>query len=204
MLSKKSLVNTHFKNDNNEFLREILNYAKVKGIDDVTTIEVNDLTAPKDYQTYLNEREALSKITISDITSNTPLTVAASVGSKITGYQGTQAKSLTDDYVKAATDTVDMNTNKRVGFEVALGRKVTDLAIPTIETVNLVADEYKPETIVLIKNQMRREAKIRSKVILKDQLRKDIISLVAQKELIMNEKFDRVAAMNEIEALLKD
>ena len=38
---------------------------------------------------------------------------------------------------------------------------------------------------------------------MKDKLRTDIVALLGQKAVIMNEKFDRAAARDEIEALIK-
>ena len=204
IVSKTSLVKENFLGGNNKVVNEVLNYAKIKGIQDVTTIKATDLQAPSSYQNYLNEREALSKITVSDIVANTPLSVSTGVTSKIAGTEGTTAKNLTEDYIRKATETIDMNTSKRVGFEIDLQRKDTDFAIPTQETIDLYSDEVKPGKIALMKEQIRREAKIRADVILKDKLRADIVALVSQKAVIMNEKFDRAAARSEIENLLRD
>jgi hypothetical protein len=204
IVSKTSLVKENFLGGNNKVVSEVLNYAKVKGIQDVTTVKATDLKAPASYQSYLDEREALSKLTVSDIVANTPLSVSTGVTSKIVGIEGAAAKNLTEDYIKQATETISMNTSKRVGFEIDLQRKDTDFAIPTQETINLYADEKKPEKIALLKQQIKREAKIRADVILKDKLRADIVALVSQKAVIMNEKFDRAAARSEIENLLKD
>jgi len=204
ILSKTSMIKDNFLNNNQGVVRETLNYAKLKNISDITKVKATDLKAPATYKKYLEQREGLAKITISDIVANTPLNVSSNVQAKIQDKQGASAKNATEQYIEKATDTIKANTSKRVGFEIALQRKKTDFAIPTEETLSLYTDEVRPQKLLLMKKQIRREAKIKADIILEDKLRSDIVALVAEKTLILNERFDRDEAEKSIEDLLKN
>ncbi len=205
ILSNNSVVKNGFMNNNQKVINDVLSYAKTKGTQDLTKVTPDNLMegVPKDYNEYLSQRDGLSKLMIADEVSNSPTQVSNSLASKLDGKQGAAAKNVASEYVQKNTQMIDDNTQQRIGFEIDLQRKDTDLAIPLQDSINYYRDDIKPEKIAQLKDQIRREAKIQSEVLRKDKLRADIVSLVAQKTVIMNEKFDRAAAQNEIEALLK-
>jgi len=205
ILSKSSLAKTNFTNNNQTVTKEILTVGKVKGTQDLTSLTTKDLEAgvPKNYDEYLEQRDAVAKLTVSDVTTNTPTQVSNALNSKIKNKEGAAARTVAENYVQDATDLINANTDKRIGFEIDLQRKDTDLAIPTLDTINMYRDDIKPQKIAELKDQLRREAKIKADIITQDKMRADIVALIGQKAVIVNEKFDRAAARNEIEALLK-
>ena len=205
ILSKNSVVKSGFMSNNQKVINDVLSYAKLKGTNDLTTVTPNNLMegVPKNYNDYLSQRDGLSKLMIADEVANSPTQVSNSLASKLNGKQGAAAKSVANDYVQQNTQLIDDNTQSRIGYEIELQRKDTDLAIPLAETINYYRDDVKPEKIAQLKDQIRREAKIQADVLRKDKFRADIVSLVGQKAVIMNEQFDRAAARNEIEALLQ-
>lgn len=74
---------------------------------------------------------------------------------------------------------------------------------PTQEMVKLMRPDIQANEVAKIKDQMRREAKIRADLTLEAQKKKNIMELITKKSLIMNEKFDREQARATINAMLQ-
>lgn len=205
ILSNNSVVKNGFMSNNQKVINDVLSYAKTKGTQDLTTITPDNLMegVPRDYNEYLSQKDGLSKLMIADEVSNSPTQISNSLSAKLQGRQGAAAKEIANEFVHKNTQMIDDSTYNRIGYEIELQKKETDLAIPLQDSINYYRDDIKPEKIAQLKDQIRRESKIQAEILRKDKLRADIVSLVAQKTVIMNEKFDRVSAQNEIEALLK-
>lgn len=207
ILSKPSVIQTYFASNNHRVTREILNVGKSneKFGKDLSKINVSDIqdSVPKDYKSYQEQTKLLASSVNADSYITSPVQVSSSLSSKLKGKEGTGAKQTAENLVQDASQKINDMTEKRVQFEIELQRKDTDFAIPTQESLNIYRDDKKPEKIAQLKDQMRREAKIRADIELKDRLKADIVALLGQKAVIVNEKFDRAAARDEIEALIK-
>lgn len=207
ILAKPSVIQTHFTNNNQRVTKELLNVGKSNETlgKDLSKIKVSDIQAsvPKDYQSYQEQSKILAKGVTGDSYITSPVQVSSSLNSKLKGKEGASARNTAENVVQDASQKINDMTEKRVQFEIELQRRDTDFAIPTLESIDIYRDDLKAEKVAQLKDQLRREAKIRADIELKDRLKADIVALLGQKAVIVNEKFDRAAARNEIEALIK-
>lgn len=207
ILAKPSVANAHFTSNNQRVTKEILNTAASNESlgNDLSKVKVSDIqaTVPKDYKSYQEQSKVAATILNRGEMINTPVQVSGALGTKLKGKEGASAKATAEDYIEQATNTINDTTEQKVQNEINLQRKDTDLAIPTQDSIDIYREDLKPEKVALLKDQLRREARIRADIEMKDKLRTDIVSLLGQKAVIMNEKFDRAAARDEIEALIR-
>ncbi len=207
IVGKPSVINAHFTSNNQRVTKEILNTASSNESlgKDLSKVKVSDIqaTVPKDYKEYQDQSKVAATILNRADIINTPVQVSGALGTKLKGKEGASAKNTAENYIEQATSSINDTTEQKVQNAIDLQRKDTDLAIPTQDSIDIYREDLKPEKVALLKDQLRREAKIRADVEMKDKLRTDIVALLGQKAVIMNEKFDRAAARDEIEALIK-
>ena len=77
------------------------------------------------------------------------------------------------------------------------------LATPTKEYIDILREDVKIENVLRINKRMQVEAKILSDANEELAKKNDLISLTAEKAIIMNTQFDAKAAREEIEALIR-
>ncbi len=194
IVDKKSLLSSSFLGGKNGVVNEILNVAKTKGITDLETITVDDLKAPKTYKAYLDERTALAELNNVDSISTSPTKLSSEL----------EGASNISEQVSRAIDTIRSNTPKRVGYEIDLQRRDDDLAIPTQETLDVYVDALKPDMLVKMKRQIKREAKIKARVELEDNIKANIVQLIGRKAGILAMSFNRAEAQEQINKIIED
>lgn len=96
-----------------------------------------------------------------------------------------QLKKEANKYVAEVNEKIDAATPKRIGLAIDIARQSDDLAIPTNDYVKYIKAEFRPQMIARINNQIKREAHIQSQIVLADETRKNLVSLSAQKAVII-------------------
>lgn len=213
VLVENTLINTAFMSQNQKVLNELLllyrsqdtqKGSKKKELSEMTFEDlVNSL--PKDIEEYTATVDTYAEIVNLNKDTQTPTALSNHLETAYStkNLDGESAKSYTSDYLAQMQSKVDSNLEAQIGFAINTSRSENDVANPTQEMVNLMRSDLRPTEVAKIKEQMRREGKIRADITMAAEQKKNIMELVAKKSLIMNEKFDRDEARKAIEAMLQ-
>jgi hypothetical protein len=200
----ESVANKAFFKGDQTTLRALVKQSKkANNLNDISKIKPTDFTAPKDFNDFREQREALAGLNNGDVIVANPVSVSNAINAKIEGKSGTSAKTEADKKAMELRDAIDGGTSNRIGLILEATAREDDIAIPTQDMIELLRDDLKPTMVAKIQQQMAREALVVSEVQQIDEARKNIISLTAQKTKVLNEKFDRSSAENYIDRLLQ-
>lgn len=204
IIKTKSSANTALmQNDQSKLnLIKTVGDAKGKNLEDVT-IEDVVATAPKDIKEYTNKRDILVNAEIKFSIENSPYRFAKKLSNKVGKISGNDPSSIVSSEVNEAhraltTETIEIMKNE-------LSRAFNDefLATPTREYIDILRQDIKVKNVEKINNQMLSEANIVKDIKANLEKKKDLISLTAEKVVIMNTVFDVASARAEVEALIR-
>lgn len=207
--SENTLANTAFMSGNNRVLNEMMILVRTdksgkKKLDDITK---DDLVAslPNSIEQYDKEVETKTELLNLNIEHTTPTAMSNYLENnfKSANLSGTAAVKVASKYLQKQQQTIDTQLNNQIGEAVNANRKDTDYVNPTQEMVKLMRPDIQANEVAKIKDQIRREAKIRADLTLQAQKKKNIMELITKKSLIMNEKFNREEARASINAMLE-
>ncbi|MBK3499189.1 hypothetical protein JJB27_08940 [Campylobacter fetus subsp. venerealis] len=207
--SENTLANTAFMSGNNRLMNEMMillrtNKDKKMKLEDITK---DDLVAslPTSIEEYDKEVETKTELLNLNIENTTPTAMSNYLENnfKNSNLSGTAAVSAASKHLQTQQQTIDTQLSNQIGDAINANRKDTDYVNPTQEMVKLMRPDIQANEVAKIKDQMRREAKIRADLTLEAQKKKNIMELITKKSLIMNEKFDREQARATINAMLQ-
>lgn len=181
----------------------LFDLAKLKKVDDVTDITVDDVKVAGDmieYETQINE---LSATVTSDVKISSANSVSSTLSSKLNTYDDsagqTNENKTANEYADKLKEIVKKTARNKKGLYKELLSTEDDLALPTQQTVDLYKDNIKPKYAMLIRKQQARESYVNALIDTEVQIRQDIIDLTAKKAVIMKFQFDSDSAMNDID-----
>lgn len=201
--NKETYAKSVILKSNQSELKALIDQGKITNINSLNDLDLDSIKPPNSMSDYLNQRDALSASITNDLVIASPLNVSGVLKQKLQNKQGIEAEKIANEYISMINEKIDVGTSKRIGLAIDVARLDTDLAIPTNDYIRYMKPEVRPKLIAKAFNQMKREALIQSKIILADEIRKNIVSLAGQKAVIMNEKFDSAKAEQEINKLIK-
>lgn len=203
IVSKDSPARNAFKNNDQTTLKHIVNTAKVTDTNDASNLKNSDFVAPSTMNDYDTQRNSIATITTSDLETTKATNISGTLQTKLSGKKGATAQQAADEYASQMRELIDAGTAKRIGLYLDVARKDQDFAIPTEDSIQYIKQDLRPKYTAQIQNQMKREAAMIAMITQIDDNRKALVTLAANKAVIMNEPFDAVAAQNEIDALLQ-
>lgn len=201
--NKETYARSILLNADQSDLKALIDMGKVSNIQSLNDLDINSFKAPSSMSDYFNQRDGLSASITNDLIIASPANVSGVLKQKLQNKKGSEAEKIADQYVAEINEKIDVGTPKRIGLAIDVAAQSTDLAIPTNDYVKYMKPELRPKLILKINNQIKREAMIESKIVLEDEIRKNLVSLSGQKAVIMNEKFDSSKAEQEINNLIK-
>ncbi|QKF93208.1 hypothetical protein [Campylobacter sp. CCUG 57310] len=204
MLEKGTLANTALLQFDQEKIKLIKNIGenKSKEIEDVTIEDIVS-TMAKDIDEYNQERNnRVTELTAVSI-DNSPYRFNQSISAKLRKSPLSSFQSIRDNEVRNIHKLLDAEQQKVLNFELSRAFNKDFIATPTREYIDILRQDIKVDTVNRINKQIREEVKIMKDIGLEYEKKKDIISLTAEKAVIMNIKFDRNLAKAEVEALIR-
>ncbi len=204
ILTGKSSANTALMQNDQSKLNLIKNIgdAKGKNLEDVT-IEDVVATAPKDIKEYTNKRDILVNAEIKFSIENSPYRFAKKLSNKVGKISGNDPSSVVSSEVNEVYKVLTTEAKELIKNELTRAFNDEFLVNPTREHIDILRQDIKVENVEKINNQMLSEAKIVKNVITNLEKKKDLISLTAEKVVIMNTVFDVASARAEVEALIR-
>lgn len=201
--NKETYARSIILNSDQSELKALVDIGKISDIKSLNDLELDSLKAPSSMSDYFKQRDGLSASVTNDLIIASPANVSGVLKGKLQNKKGAEAEKEANKYVAEINEKIDIGTPKRIGLAIDIARQSTDLAIPTNDYVKYMKAETRPRLILKINNQLKREAMIQSKIVLADEIRKNLVALSGQKAVIMNEKFDSAKAEQEINKLIK-
>lgn len=209
--SENTLANTAFMSDNNTVLNEMMILVRAdksgkKGLQDITK---DDLVAslPSSIEQYDKEVKTKAELLNLNIEYTTPTAMSNYLENEFKKNEkklsGESAVDIATKYLSKQQKNIDTYLNSQIGETIILNRKDTDLVNPIQEMVVLSRPDTQAMVSARVKDQIRREAKIKADLTLEAEKKKNIMELIVKKSLIMNEKFDREQARATINAMLQ-
>ena len=165
-----------------------------KNVKDITSIKLEDLKVPQNMEEYYDEIKQLQEAATADIKIASANKVAEQIGSDSTKAQST---------VKELHQLIDKGTNTRIGIAKEALSRSDDYAMPTEEGIKYLRPDYKIQAIGKIYNQQMREAFLVAQIQKEAEAQKNIVSITAKKQIIINTKFPREETENRINALIE-
>ncbi|RDU61842.1 hypothetical protein [Helicobacter sp. MIT 14-3879] len=201
--NKETYAKSVILNSDQSELKALVDMGKISNIQSLNDLDINSFQAPTSMSDYFNQRDGLSASITNDLIISSPVNVSGVLKQKLQNKKGSEAEKIANQYIAEINEKIDVGTPKRIGLAIDVAAQSTDLAIPTNDYVKYMKPEVRPRLILKINNQIKREAMIQSKIVLADEIRKNLVSLSGQKAVIMNEKFDSSKAEQEINNLIK-
>ena len=204
ILTGKSSANTALMQNDQSKLKLIDTVGDKKGKNaEEVTIEDVVSTAPGDIDDYVERRDILTNQEIEFSIENSPYRFAKKLSNKVGKISGNDPSSIVSSEVNEAHRALTTEA-KRI-MENELSRAFNDefLANPSKEYIDILRQDMKIENVEKINNQMLSEAKIVKDIKANLEKKKDLISLTAEKVVIMNTVFDVASARAEVEALIR-
>jgi hypothetical protein len=181
----------------------LIDLAKIKKVDDVTKITVDDVKAAENMIEYENQVTELSAAITSDMKVSSTNSISSILSNKLSSYKDStgqeEQNKIANAYAKKIKTMVEKTAISKKGLYKSLLVEKDDLAVPTQQTLNLYKDNIKPKYAMIIRKQQNRDSYISALIDEEVQIKKDIIDLSAKKAVIMKFQFDSDAAMNEID-----
>lgn len=202
--NSQSAIKNAILSGNQESIRMLVETGKSSNnLSSLNNLDTSKIKAPSTITDYNNQRDGLAASVTNDLIVSSPSNISGVLSQKLSGKKGTQAEMTANSYVTQINSAIDAGTPKRIGLAIDNARLKDDIAIPTQDYVQLIRADQQPQVIYKIQQQIKREAQIQSQIVLQDSIRKNLVSLSAQKAVIMNEQFDKNKAEQEINKLLK-
>lgn len=206
IIAAKSPANTallQFDQEKLYFIKGIAESLDRKNIDMVT---INDIVSkvPANIDEFNNMRtlyvEALTKAS----TEFSPYKFNVILSNKLKNITEVNAmKAIAEQEVLKVQGYLADEAHSKADLALKLAFNKEFLATPTKEYIDILREDVKIENVLRINKRMQVEAKILSDANEELAKKNDLISLTAEKAIIMNTQFDAKAAREEIEALIR-
>ncbi|WP_146745243.1 hypothetical protein [Helicobacter monodelphidis] len=202
-------TNQHSKNfsDNQSVLFMLKDYAKSLSFSpskSISAIKKEDLKAPRDLREYEEQRNERVKQLSVGFNQSSIQKLSSSISTTLNGQKldSEDAQNEANKIVVEAIKEVNNAKAQEIESALRLQRNVDDMAFPTQAQVDLLKDDLRPKMVAKIREQQLREANLIASIHQKYKRYEEKMYLVAEKAVIMNEKFDKEAAQKEIDSLL--
>lgn len=206
IIAAKSPANTALLQFDQEKLDFIKGIAKSLGRKNIDTVTIDDIVAkaPANTDEYDNIRFLNVQATTKTSIELSPYKFSVMLSNKLKNITDVNAmRAIAEQEVLKVQGYLEDESHKKADLVLKLAFNKEFLATPTREYIDILREDVKIENVFRINKRMWTEAKILSD--LNEELAKknDLISLTAEKAIIMNTQFDAKAAREEIEALIR-
>lgn len=198
--SLNNVVGSYLKQGSNEVVSLVMDYAKSSGAKTTPNqIKIEDIKAPatlENYQSSINESVRNYKQILKETNANQ---ISSLVRSKL-GGNANDAKSA-QNIVSENKKAFDLAKSAELGQALSTSghRK---FAIPTQEFVSSLRSDLQLKAIAEIRKQQAEEINIIARIEEKWAKKYEIAKLLADKEVILAQKFDEKAAKDEIDNIV--
>jgi len=165
---------------------------------DITNIKLDDLKAPKNMKTYNDEIKGLAEAATTDLKLASSRKVSEAIGN-INASSEAQLTEMRDELYRA----IDEGASHRILITKEAMSKTTDYAMPTEEGIKYLRSDYKAQAVANIYNQQMREAYIIAQIQREAEAQKNIVSITAEKQIILSAKFPREQVEERIRQLIE-
>lgn len=203
--SPENQVLEYLKQGNQEVVNLFMDYAKSNGAKtDPSEIKIEDLQAPANLEEYKKGISESVKNYKKILKDTSPSDISSLVRSKIQNRKDNENnEDLAKNLVQQNKKQFDLAKNIEIGQALS-AKKYEKIAIPTQEYVNGIRRDLRPEMIAKIRKQQAIEIETISQIEEKWQKKYEIAKLLADKEVILAQKFDEQGAKAEIDKIIQN
>lgn len=206
IIAAKSPANTALLQFDQEKLDFIKGIAKSLGRKNIDTVTIDDIVgrAPANTDEYYNIRFLNVQATTKTSVELSPYKFSVMLSNRLKNTTDVNAmRAIAEQEVLKVQGYLEDESHKKADLALKLAFNKEFLATPTREYIDILREDVKIENVFRINKRMWTEAKILSDANEELAKKNDLISLTAEKAIIMNTKFDAKAAREEIEALIR-
>ncbi|EAI7269837.1 hypothetical protein B0619_07815 [Campylobacter lari] len=200
--SPDNQVLEYLKQGKQDVVNLFMEYSKTNGAKvDPAQIKIEDLKAPEtleDYKKGITQSVRNYKKILEDTSPNN---ISSLVRSKI--QSGSNNEDLAKKIVEDNKKQFDLAKNIEIG-QVLSSSNYEKIAIPTQEYINGIRKDLRPEIIAKIRKQQAYEIAKISEIEEKWQRKYEIAKILADKEIILAQKFDEKSAKEEINKIIEN
>ncbi|WP_276883750.1 hypothetical protein [Campylobacter cuniculorum] len=200
VLKKDSVVSSYLKNGNMQAVSVFMDYAKTSN-KDLSELKVEDLSAPATLEDYRKGIDENIKSYRNSLTGTNQSSVSSLVRAKI--QSGSDETQSSKEVLKTMKKEFDLAKNAEISLALS-NSDYKKIPIPTQEYVLGLRKDLQPAAIAQIRKQQAYESAEIAKIEDKWNKKYENAKLIAEKEVIMAQKFDEESAKNEIEKLISD
>lgn len=200
LLKNDSVVSSYLQNGNMEAVAVFMDYSKTSN-KDISELKVEDLSAPATLEDYRKGVDENIKTYRSSLNGTNNSNISSLVKGKI------QAGSNENESSKEVVGTMKKEFDLAKNAEISLALNNSDykkIPIPTQEYVLGLRKDLQPQAIAQIRKQQAYESAKIAEIEDKWNRKYEIAKLIADKEVIMAQKFDEDSAKSEIENLVNN
>lgn len=176
--------------------------SKSKNIGSLNDVTYNDVHAHPSMQAYEDDISAGAAALNMDLLKNSPTATSSAVMQKVKGMSDSDAVTASNTYVSGANDELSAGDKRRSAMYFDATKSPARIAVPTEETLNLMREDERVKYAALIQKQQMQDTIFRSFMMRISESEKTLVSLSAQKAVIMNSVFDANASLQEINAAM--
>ncbi|MBX7491246.1 hypothetical protein [Helicobacter turcicus] len=197
--SPTNIVGNYLKGGDLEVVALFMEYARsAKGDKDINAFKIEDLKAPKSIEEYKKGIKENIETQRKLIESTNINNVGSLVKSKLNQSNNTkEAKEV----VEKLKQEFDLAKNSEISYKLA-NANYKKIPIPTQEYIESFRIDTRPKLIAQIRKQQAFESAIIAEIEEKWNRKYELAKLIADKEMIMAQEFDRESAKAEIEKIV--
>ncbi|TEY00727.1 hypothetical protein [Campylobacter sp. US33a] len=196
------------KNDNKS-LKMLMDYDKIQGgKGSIAEIDPSQIKAPSDLSEYRKSRQELAKSFYISSQDMSPSSISAKTKQQIQSNGGNKNTSngdeLAQNLINGMSQDFEFAKANEIGNALAIyaNNNPNYIALPTEDVYQYLRSDLKLQMVHDIRKQQIEEAKIIADITEKWERKRAIASLIADKEVIMSQKFDEEGARKEIEKII--
>lgn len=200
VLKNDSVVSSYLKNGNMEAVSVFMDYSKTSN-KDISQLNIEDLKAPANLEDYRKGIDENIKTYRSSLNGTNNSNISSLIKGKI------QSNSNDNESAKEVINTMKKEFDLAKNAEISLALNNSDykkIPIPTQEYVLGFRKDLQPQIIAQIRKQQAYESAKIAQIEEKWNKKYELAKLIAEKEVIMAQKFDENSAKSEIENLVNN
>lgn len=198
ILKEESVVSSYLKDGNLEAVSVFLDYSKTSK-QDIADLKVEDLKAPATLEDYKKGIDENIKSYRSALSGTNNSNVSSLIKGKI--QSGSDENTSSKEVLETMKKEFDLAKNAEISLALS-NSDYKKIPIPTQEYVLGVRKDLQPQAIAQIRKQQAYESAKIAEIEDKWNRKYELAKLIAEKEVIMAQKFDESSAKSEIENIV--
>ena len=199
-----SVVKTALAEGNQKVLSLIQDYGKSFGAKQIEDVKVADIKAPSDMVAYKEQVAELASSFFENASQTSSSAISSVISAGVADKNPEEAQEYAKNYLNEKKKQFELAKANEIGQKLSVERGLNHLAIPTQEYVELQREDIQLEMIAEIRQQQLKEAQIIAEVTEKWNRREAIAEIIADKEVIMAQKFDEEEELLELEKEMEE